>query len=214
MATELAAAGYEELIERYAHLVRAAVSRLESCLPPEVDRGMLVGRAIMALVDTAHRVAPGERFEQQAKSAIWSSMVSWLSSQPWLRKRLREAAQRLCEAYQSADSSLEDATGVKQMAARLQVTEEQLEQWLSEVAAYFTAWPRSFLGLDGSGDTQRLAVAISKLPPQPRLVVTLSHYEQLSPQEIAGVLEMPVERVTRTYAEAGLHLQAMLADAA
>lgn len=57
-------------------------------------------------------------------------------------------------------------------------------------------------------------MAISKLPPQPRLVVTLSHYEQLSPQEIAGVLEMPVERVTRTYAEAGLHLQAMLADAA
>lgn len=213
MPTELATAGYQELIERHAHLVRAAVSRIESCLPAEVDRGVLVGKAIMALVDTAHRVPPGRSFEQQARAAIWSGMIGWLGSQPWLRKRLRESADRLYEAYLKAGPSFESASDATQMAARLQVTEAQLQQWLSEVAAYFTAWPRSFLGIDSAEGAHRLALAISQLPPQARLVVTLSHYEELSPEEVAGVMGIAVQRINRTYAEAGLQLRAMLADA-
>jgi RNA polymerase sigma factor (sigma-70 family) len=214
MPTELATAGYQELIERHAHLVSAAVSRIESCLPVEVDRGVLVGKAIMALVDTAHRVPPGRSFEQQARAAIWSGIIAWLGSQPWLCKRPRESADRLYEAYLKAGRSFESASDSTQVAARLQVTEAQLQQWLSEVAAYFTAWPGSFLGLNRPEDSQRLAWAISKLPPQQRLVVTLSHYEELSPEEIAAVLAIPVERINRAYAEAGLQLRALLADAA
>ena len=237
---------YRELIERHAHVVKAVVSRLDRCLPPEVDRGMLIGKAIMALVDTAHQTPPGEFFEDQARSNIWKTIVGWLGEQPWLRRRLKESADRLYEAYlaalrkmehtrRSTDTPLDAAA----LAEELQVTDARLEQWLNEVSAYFTAWPRSFLGVDDtvqtiaaehddtrardatdarsatdSHGTRQLASAISKLPPKGRLVVTLSHYEELSHDEISEIMAIPVAEVSRTYAEAGLHLRAILADAA
>ena len=267
-------AHYRELIERYAHIVKAVVNRLDHCLPPEVDRGVLIGKAIMALVDTAHQTPPGDFFEQQARSNIWKTIVGWLGEQPWLRRRLKQSADRLYEAYVKALQRMEHtrrstdaplAPGV--LAEELQVTETQLEQWLNEVSAYFTAWPRSFLGVEdtvetlaaehdirgagfqpaavdreatdqhdirGAGfqpaavdrdgtdsrsttashGTAQLASAISKLPPRGRLVVTLSHYEELSHDEIAAIMDVPVLEVSRTYAEAGLQLRAILADAA
>jgi RNA polymerase sigma factor (sigma-70 family) len=235
---------YRELIDQYAYVVKAVISRLDCCLPPEVDRGLLIGKAIMALVDTAHQTPPGDFFEQQARSNIWKTIVKWLADQPWLRRRLKQSADRLYEAYiavlqrmehtrRSSDGPLDPGA----LARQLQVTDVQLEQWLNEVGAYFTAWPRSFLGVDESvgaiaTDVEfaqqtsmgceaspkfgpaKLATLISKLPPRARLVVTLSHYEELSHDEIAMIMDIPVEEVRRTYAEAGLQLRAMLADAA
>ena len=247
-------ARYREIIEEYAHVIKAVVNRLDHCLPPEVDRGVLIGKAIMALVDTSHQTPPGNSFEQQARSNIWKTIVGWLGEQPWLRRRLKQSADRLYEAYVKALQRVEHtrrstdaplAPGV--LAEELQVTEAQLEQWLNEVSAYFTAWPRSFLGVDdtveaiatehdirGAGfqpaavdhdgtdsrsttashSTRHLASAISKLPPRGRLMVTLSHYEELSHDEIAAIMDVPVLEVSRTYAEAGLQLRAILADAA
>ncbi len=208
-------ARYQDLIERHAYLVKAAVSRVDRCLPPEVDRGVLVGHAIMALIDTAYRTPPGELFEQQAKSNIWKSIVKWLGDQPWLRKRLKEAADRLYEAYIKISRHLDSPVAATLLARELQVTEAQLEQWLNEVCAYFTAWPRSFLGVEtGAHGSHQVAMAIAKLPPRARLVVTLSHYEELSHDEIAQILDVPVQEISRTYAETGLHLRALLADAA
>jgi len=208
-------AQYHGLIEQYAYLVKAAVNRVERCLPPEVDRGVLVGRAIMALIDTAYRTPPGELFEQQAKSNISKSIVKWLGGQPWLRKRLKQAADKLYEAYIKVSQHLDSPVAATMLARELQVTEAQLDQWLNEVNTYFTAWPRSFLGVEnGAHGSHRVAMAITKLPPRARLVVTLSHYEELSHDEIAQILNVPIEEVSRTYAETGLHLRALLAEAA
>ena len=208
-------AQYQGLIEQYAYLVKAAVNRVDRCLPPEVDRGVLVGRAIMALIDTAYRTPPGQLFEQQAKSNIWKSIVKWLGGQPWLRKRLKEAADKLYEAHIKVSQHLDSPVAAPMLAQELHVTEAQLEQWLNEVNTYFTAWPRSFLGVEnGAHGSHRVAMAIAKLPPRARLVVTLSHYEELSHDEIAQILNVPVEEVSRTYAETGLHLRALLAEAA
>jgi len=208
-------AQHQALIEQYACLVKAAVNRVDRCLPPEVDRGVLVGRAIMALIDTAYRTPPGELFEQQAKSNIWKSIVKWLGGQPWLRKRLKEAADKLYEAYIEVSQHLDSPVAATMLARELQVTEAQLEQWLNEVNTYFTAWPRSFLGVENDAHgSHRVAMAIAKLPPRARLVVTLSHYEELSHDEIAQILNVPIEEVSRTYAETGLHLRALLANAA
>jgi len=72
--------------------------------------------------------------------------------------------------------------------------------------------PRSFLGVeDDAHSPHQLALAIAKLPPRARLVVTLSHYEELSHDEIGQIINAPTAEVSRTYAEAGLHLRALLA---
>ncbi len=206
---------HQRLIEEYAHLVKAAVNRIAPCLPAEVDRGVLVGRAIMALVDTAYRTPPGELFEEQARINIWTSIVRWLGEQPWLRKRLKRTAERLGEAYMKVGRRLDSPVAASRLAEVLGSTEQQLEQWLQEVSGYFTAWPRSFLGVENdAASSQRVAAAISKLPPKARLVVTLSHYEELSHEEIGRILDIPPAEVNRTYAEAGLHLRALLAEAA
>ena len=209
---------YQDLIEENIHLVKAAVNRVAPCLPPEIDRGALMGNAIMALIETAYSTPPGQLFEQQARSNIWQSIVKWLGEQPWLLQRLKEAADLLDEAYLSFCSNLQYSTGsdssldVAQLASQLRVTDDQLEQWLREVTAYFTTWPRSFLGADEHDyNAQEIAQAISQLPPASRLVVTLSHYEELGHDEIAEVLDVSGEQVSRLYAEAGLRLRALLA---
>lgn len=210
---------YQDLIEEYAPLVKAAVNRVAPCLPAEVDRGVLVGKAIMALIETAYSTPPGPLFEQQARTNIWQSIVKWLGEQPWLVCRLQEAADRLYAAYLSVERNLShssDADGsvdTEQLALHLQTTHEQLEEWLREVTAYFTAWPRSFLGADKHEySSQQISLAISQLPPTARLVVTLSHYEELSHEEIAEVLSVTPEQVSSIYAKAGLRIRALLAQ--
>lgn len=210
---------YQDLIEEYAHLVKAAVNRVAPCLPAEVDRGLLVGKAIMALIETAYSTPPGPLFEQQARANIWQSVVRWLGEQPWLVRRLQEAADRLYTAYLSVERDLahsSDADGnidTEQLARHLQTTHEQLEQWLRELTAYFTAWPRSFLGADKHEySSQQIALAISQLPPTTRLVVTLSHYEELSHEEIAEVLSVTPEQISSIYAKAALSIRALLAQ--
>ena len=207
-------AQYQHLIEQYAHLVKAAVNRVDCCLPREVDRGILVGKAIMGLINTIHTTPPGELFEQQARIAIWKSIVKWLGEQPWLRRRLKQAADRLYEAYRNVSQRTDNSLAPAVLARELQVTEEQLRQWLNEVSAYFTAWPRSFLGVgDSPHSSRRIATAIAELPTRARVVVTLSHYEELSHDEIAQILTLPTKEIICNYAEAGLQLRALLAEA-
>jgi len=169
----------------------------------------------MALLDTAYRSPPGPAFEQQAKSNIWKSIVCWLGEQPWLLQRLKNSAAKLEAAYKKVGQQLQEPVDTRRLACELQITEEQLGQWLNEISVYFTAWPRSFLGIkEKSSDVQRIALAIAKLPLRTRLVVTLSHYEELSHEEIAQIMGEPKEVVTRICAQAGLQLKALLAEAA
>jgi len=210
---------YQDLIEQHAALVTAAVNRVAPCLPPEVDRGLLVGKALMALIETAYSTPPGPLFDQQARTNIWQSIVKWLGDQPWLVRRLQEAADTLYTAYVSVERDLHnslDADGgmdAERLAEQLQTTNEQLDILLREVTAYFTAWPRVFLGADRHDyDSGQVAWAISQLPPTARLVVTLSHYEELSHEEIAEILVVSPDQVSSIYARAGLRLRALLAQ--
>lgn len=210
---------YQDLIEEYAPLVKAAVNRVASCLPAEVDRGVLVGKAIMALIETAYSTPPGPLFEQQARANIWQSVVKWLGEQPWLVHRLQEAADRLYAAYIRVERDLDRTSAsdggidTDRLAHQLETTHEQLEEWLREVTAYFTAWPRSFLGADQHDYTsQEIALAVSQLPPTSRLVVTLAHYEELSHEEIGEILAVSPEQVNSIYAKAALSIRAYLAQ--
>ena len=56
--------------------------------------------------------------------------------------------------------------------------------------------------------------ALAGLPADQRSALVLSIYEELSHEEIGRILDIPPAEVNRTYAEAGLHLRALLAEAA
>lgn len=215
-----------ELIEEHIHLVKTATARVEPLLPPEVDRGGLVGAGIVALLETVWQTPSGCSdttsgfFEQQAKGNIWRAIVRWMASQPWLVERLQSSADHLAEAYwrinrrHGAEAKIGEET-LDELAAELEFTAAELDVWLREMDAYFTAWPRDFLGVAAGADMQEAVVeALSALDPHARTVVALMHFEELTLAEVAAVTGATLDEVLRTHARAGLQMRALLGEAA
>jgi RNA polymerase sigma factor for flagellar operon FliA len=125
----------------------------------------------------------------------------------------------------------------EEIAAKLGVTEEELETSLSEIgrtsiAALDELWTISSSGgdqialidtieddlgpnpqsaLDETEMREAIAEAISRLPEREKLVVTLYYYEELTLREIGEVLGVTESRVSQLHTKAILRLKARLA---
>ncbi len=143
-----------------------------------------------------------------------------MASQPWLVERLQSSADHLAEAYwrinrrHGAEAKIGEET-LDELAAELEFTAAELDVWLREMDAYFTAWPRDFLGVAAGADMQEAVVeALSALDPHARTVVALMHFEELTLAEVAAVTGATLDEVLRTHARAGLQMRALLGEAA
>ena len=127
----------------------------------------------------------------------------------------------------------------EEIAKKLGITEEELEESLSEIARSSIAALDELWTVSGSGGDQvalidtiededapdpqgtlsvteqkeALAEAIQRLPEREKLVVTLYYYEELTLREIGEVLGVTESRVSQLHTKAILRLKARLGGA-
>ena len=136
-------------------------------------------------------------------------------------------------------SKLGRAPTDEEISAKIGISEEELEDSLtdisrSSIAALDELWsvsgegdqvslldtiedesgPRPVEALDETETREALADAISRLPEREKLVVTLYYYEELTLREIGEVLGVTESRVSQLHTKAILRLKARLAGAA
>jgi RNA polymerase sigma factor for flagellar operon FliA len=233
----------DRLILTYAPLVKYVAGRLGSGLPAHVDEGDLVSYGLLGLIGAIERYDPARdvKFETYAMARIKGQIIDELRSMDWVPRSVRARARHIERAIGELESRLGRAPTDEEIAKKLGISEEELEESLGEIARSSIAALDELWTVSGAGggsdqvaliDTiedesapdpqgtlsvteqkEALADAIARLPEREKLVVTLYYYEELTLREIGEVLGVTESRVSQLHTKAILRLKAHIASA-
>jgi RNA polymerase sigma factor FliA len=231
----------DRLILTYAPLVKYVAGRLGSGLPAHVDEGDLVSYGLLGLIGAIERYDPERdvKFETYAIARIKGAIIDELRALDWVPRSVRARARHIERAIGELEAKLHRAPTDEEIAGKLGIEPEELEESLSEISrssigALDELWTISSSGgdqvalIDTIEDTQgpepqsalaqtelkeALGEAIARLPEREKLVVTLYYYEELTLREIGEVLGVTESRVSQLHTKAILRLKARLAGA-
>jgi RNA polymerase sigma factor for flagellar operon FliA len=227
----------DRLILTYAPLVKYVAGRLGSGLPAHVDDDDLVSYGLLGLIGAIERYDPDRdvKFETYAISRIKGSIIDELRAMDWVPRSVRARARDIERTIAELEARLGRAPNDEEISGKLGMTEDELNESLSEIsrtsiAALDELWTVSAGGdqialIDTIEDTQgpnpqsalaetelreAIGEAIARLPEREKLVVTLYYYEELTLREIGEVLGVTESRVSQLHTKAVLRLKARL----
>jgi RNA polymerase sigma factor for flagellar operon FliA len=231
----------DRLILTYAPLVKFVAGRLGSGLPAHVDENDLVSYGLLGLIGAIERFDPDRdiKFETYAIARIKGSIIDELRAMDWVPRSVRARARDIERAIAELEKRLHRAPTDQEIAEKLEITEDELEDSLtdisrSSIAALDELWTVSSTGGDQIAliDTiedenapapqeamaatelrEALGEAIARLPEREKLVITLYYYEELTLREIGEVLGVTESRVSQLHTKAVLRLKARLGGA-
>ena len=231
----------DRLILTYAPLVKYVAGRLGSGLPAHVDEGDLVSYGLLGLMSAIERYDPERdvKFETYAIARIKGAIIDELRAMDWVPRSVRSRARDIERAIGELEAKLGRAPTDEEIARKLGISTDELEESLSEIARSSIAALDELWTVSGSGGDQvalidtiedetapdpqsslsktemkeAIADAIARLPEREKLVVTLYYYEELTLREIGEVLSVTESRVSQLHTKAILRLKAHLASA-
>jgi RNA polymerase sigma factor for flagellar operon FliA len=230
----------DRLILTYAPLVKYVAGRLGSGLPAHVDDDDLISYGLLGLMGAIERYDPDRdvKFETYAITRIKGSIIDELRAMDWVPRSVRARARDIERAIAELERRLHRAPTDEEIADRLGITQEELEDRLtdisrSSIAALDELWTVSPGGSGGdqvalidtiedadAPDPQSslseaevkdaVGEAIARLPEREKLVITLYYYEELTLREIGEVLGVTESRVSQLHTKAILRLKSRL----
>ncbi len=231
----------DRLILTYAPLVKFVAGRVGAGLPSHVDDEDLISYGLLGLIRAIERFDPGRdvKFETYAIPRIRGAIIDELRAMDWVPRSVRGRARDIERAIAELEGRLGRGPTDEEIAERLGLTEEELDDSLGEISrtsivALDELWTASSGGdqvalIDTIEDTQgpnpqsalaetelkeAIGEALARLPEREKLVVTLYYYEELTLREIGEVLGVTESRVSQLHTKAVLRLKASLTAAA
>jgi RNA polymerase sigma factor for flagellar operon FliA len=230
----------ERLVVAYSPLVKFVAGRLGAGLPSHVEDADLISYGLMGLIGSIERFEPerGIKFETFAMTRIRGAIIDELRSLDWVPRSVRSRAREIEAAQSKLEHELQRAPTEAELAAKVDLTEEELQTALLEIAnssvyALDELWTIS----DSSGDSvslldtisdpraddpqealagseikDALTESISGLPEREQLVVALYYYENLTLREIGEVLGVTESRVSQLHTKAVMRLKSALQE--
>ena len=228
----------DRLILTYAPLVKYVAGRLGSGLPAHVDDGDLVSYGLLGLMAAIERYEPNRdvKFETYAIARIRGSILDELRALDWVPRSVRSRARQIERAMYELESKLARAPTDAEIAAKVGISVEELEESLTDISRSSIAALDELWTISGSGGDQvalidtledenepkpatayaqtelreMVAHAITRLPEREKLVITLYYYEDLTLREIGEVLGVTESRVSQLHTKAILRLKSSL----
>jgi RNA polymerase sigma factor for flagellar operon FliA len=233
----------ERLILHYSPPVKFVAGRVAAGLPQNIEQSDLVSYGIFGLIDAIDKFDParGFKFETYAISRIKGAIIDELRSIDWVPRSVRAKARAVERAYSKLENELRRSPDDKEVAAELDMNEEELNHLLSQVSFTGLVALDELLGRQQGGEGQSsatvgdtiadrnydpveafevgemkhlLADAINRMPDRERLVLTLYYYEGLTLAEIGSILGVTESRVCQIHTKAILQLRGRLSEPA
>lgn len=229
----------EELIHKYAPLVKYVAGRLAVGMPPNVELDDLVSYGVFGLMDAIEKYDPsrGNKFETYAVARIRGAILDGLRSLDWAPHSVRQKARELERVYGQLEVKLGRPAEDCEVAEAMGITMEAFHRILTDIQGAGLLSLDDLWSSEGNhasgytslemlrderlvgpeevveiGDRRRiLADAIRGLPEKERLVITLLYYEELTAKEISAVLRVSQSRVSQLHSRAILRLRGRLA---
>lgn len=224
----------EEIILRYAPLVKQVAGRLSLALRPVLEMDDIVAAGMIGLIKAVEHFDPcrGAIFESYATACIRGAILDQLRSLDVISRRIRRRAREIETAMAHLQMELGRLPTDREVAEQLNMDVESYRKVLMEsgpaaVSLDATvAWDEegeecSLLStledanspdpaslVERQGLLNALAEAVSDLDERDRLVLALYYKEELTMREISRVMGVSESRVCQLHTRAILRLRA------
>jgi RNA polymerase sigma factor for flagellar operon FliA len=224
----------EDLILKFAPLIKLIVNRIAIRLPPHVDTEDLVNAGVIGLMDAIEKYDPvrGTSFKTYAEFRIRGAILDELRILDWFPRSIRQKVNRLESAFASLERQLGRTATDEEVAEALDMDLEEFYEILAQASAVSLVSlydmgreegeERSLLDCIAGGEDDPAAAlesqelyeavgrAIEKLPEKEKIVISLYYYDELTMKEIGKVLKLTESRVSQIHTKAVIRLRVKL----
>jgi RNA polymerase sigma factor FliA len=226
----------ERLVVENLPAVRVAARRIYRLLPDHVSFAKIYSAGVIGLVGALDEFHASNlvRFADFAKLKIRDAILDSLPNLVWEAEEQRRKGKSIEAAIHQLRAELDRSPTELEISHELHIDLAAYRRLLSELDGIeigtlhsqrlkgsgeedlvsLGSWPEAGtrIRLQRADLKERLTDAIRNLPERERLVLNLSHYEELTLNEIALVLDELEPRVSQIHASAILHLRSELSD--
>ena len=223
----------DDLLRKYAPLVKRIAHHLRARLPSGVQVDDLLQAGMIGLLEAARKydASKGASFETYAGIRIRGAMMDEVRKGDWVPRSVHRNSRRVAEAIRAVEKRTGREAQDVEVAAELGISLEEYHECLQDSAGgrlfSFEEMidngeavtetvgediPSPLEGLQRRAFQQSLATAIGALPERERLVLSLYYDEELNLKEIGEVLSVSESRVSQILSQATMRLRARLKD--
>jgi len=222
----------EELIVKYASLVKYIAGRMAIRIPPNISREELISAGIVGLLDALDKFDSGMgiKFQTYAEHRIRGAILDELRKMDWIPRSVRKDIHRVEDAITALNSRLNRDPDDLEVAQEIGVDIDTYYKMISRAqgvgllsldkvmedgfAPAFTkqasGGPSPFDELKVKEVKNVISKILSDLSEKEQLVITLYYYEELTLKEIAAVLSLTESRISQIHSKAIIRLRAKL----
>ncbi len=227
----------EDLILKYAPLIKFIANRLALRLPPHIDIQDIINSGVVGLIDAIDKFdeSKGVLFKTYAEFRIKGAILDNLRSMDWVPRSIRKTVSQLEKTFTELEKKHKRPATDDEVAEALNVDLEKYHEILAQASGI------ALLSLEviSSTEDSRLKLldcltdddksnpmaivgkeeirsyilqAIEELPEKEKIVVSLYYYDELTMKEISRVLKITESRISQIHTRAILRLRGKLSE--
>lgn len=223
----------DQLVQRFAPLVKRIAYHLMARLPSSVQVDDLVQNGMMGLLDAINRfeAGMGAQFETYAAQRVRGAMLDGLRENDWLPRSLRRDFRRIEVAIAQLEQEFGRSPSEKELADTLDMSLGEYQKMLQEARGYqlisfedmVEDGDEDFLErhftddssepskiLEDQGLHQSLVQGIELLPEREKLMMALYYEQDLNLREIGEVMGVTESRVCQLHTQAVARLRSRI----
>lgn len=215
----------DQLVTRFAPLVKRIAFHLMARLPSSVHIDDLVQNGMIGLLDAISRFETGHgaQFETYAVQRIRGAMLDGLRENDWLPRGLRRDMRRIEQAIARLEQENGRPPSERELAEALSMTLSEYQKTLQEARGHQILYFEDFSAegdedflerhftddaanplkqLEESSMREQLVNAINDLPDREKLMMALYYEQDLNLREIGEVMGVTESRICQLHSQA------------
>jgi RNA polymerase sigma factor FliA len=222
----------EELVLKYAPLVKNIAERMAIRLPPNICKEELIGPGVLGLFDAIEKFDSTRKikFRTYANLRIKGAILDELRKMDWISRSIRRNIHRIEDAMRSLelklgrepdDFEIAEEMGVDidsyhrmtmkaQGAGLLSLDEIMPDGKAPKISRQISDVTSPFDELKIKESKKIISKALSKLSKKEQMVMSLYYYDELTLKEIAKVLKLTESRISQIHSKVIIKLRVKL----
>ncbi len=223
----------EDLVDKYAPMVKRIAYHLKSRLPANIQLDDLIQAGMVGLLESARNFDAnlGASFETYSSIRIRGAMLDEMRKNDWTPRSVHRNSRRVAKVVSQIEGEKVRAAKDVEIAAALEIDLDEYNRILQDCSGHKIL---SFeeIGLGEESIVENLpnpqtsvlenvqkddlsnivADAITELPKRERMVMALYYDEELNLREIGAVIGVSESRVCQIHSQAVIRLQSRLSS--